>query len=142
MYSDKRPQLESSRYCIAVSSIHNLRYQHFLSANCTHYLPLQALVPLGLSVPPAPPAPLQALCPEGVVVLPAPGLSPLQALLLLLGQHPVAERAAPASRPAMDKPASIFFRSLASINFLLSKGFRMDIVFSSPGRINVRKYIQ
>ena len=59
------------------------------------------------SVPPAPEVPLQPL-----VELPAPDLSPLQALF---PAQLLKVSADPEIRLAIHRPASIFFRSLASI---------------------------
>jgi hypothetical protein len=82
----------------------------FERADCTQKNQLQPLL-AGLfssSVPPAPEVlPLQALW-----ELPASGFSPLQALF---AAQPLKVREAPDIRPAMHRPASIFFRSFASI---------------------------
>jgi hypothetical protein len=77
-----------------------------------HYLlPLQPLAPAGFSA--------GASCVAGVFsnsVLPAPGLSPVHDVVA----QPVTEIPAPASKPAMLKPARSFFRSFLSISTSLS----------------------
>jgi hypothetical protein len=83
-----------------------------LHADCAQKYQLQPLLAgclLSWSVPPAPEvSPLPPL-----VELPAPGFSPLQALAL--GEQPLIAKVDPAIRPAMQKPARIFFRSFTSI---------------------------
>ena len=103
-----------------------------MHADCMHSHQLQPLLLAGFfstSVPPAPVLP--PLHP--VLELPAPAFSPLQALLLDAAQ-PLRANVEPVIRPAMQKPARIFFRSFASMVCLL---LVKDEVYISPwGRKN------